>query len=190
MLINCPECKNKISSSAVSCPNCGFSIFNYNEQRRAEQEMKSLASNIPMPPHPVFNTYVALDLFVSGILIYVFIGLDLYDSFAKLGISLVIFFILQACFFVICRKLSVDYRFAKTNFSAYQMMELKRDMERVKNKSYTGVYILSFLFPIIGFIMASIYLTKNNERNVGTNCIVVSIISILLSGIMSVILTG
>lgn len=23
-LINCPDCKNKISQSATSCPNCGF----------------------------------------------------------------------------------------------------------------------------------------------------------------------
>lgn len=25
-LINCPECKNKVSDSAVSCPHCGFPI--------------------------------------------------------------------------------------------------------------------------------------------------------------------
>lgn len=25
-LINCPECNNTVSDSAVACPHCGFSI--------------------------------------------------------------------------------------------------------------------------------------------------------------------
>jgi uncharacterized membrane protein YvbJ len=34
-LISCPECNKDVSSTAPSCPNCGFGIASLNEQRAA-----------------------------------------------------------------------------------------------------------------------------------------------------------
>lgn len=31
-IINCPECKNEISSQAINCPHCGFPIARNQEQ--------------------------------------------------------------------------------------------------------------------------------------------------------------
>ena len=28
-LIKCPECGNEVSDKALSCPKCGFPIYNY-----------------------------------------------------------------------------------------------------------------------------------------------------------------
>ena len=39
-LINCPECNRQVSDQANSCPNCGFQIANYFNQK--ERELKQI----------------------------------------------------------------------------------------------------------------------------------------------------
>lgn len=39
-LINCPECKNQVSSNAVACPHCGFRIMEFNRQIYRQQQLR------------------------------------------------------------------------------------------------------------------------------------------------------
>ena len=50
-----------------------------------------------------------------------------------------------------------------------------------KVKTYIINYFLSLLIPIVGFIMGAIFLTHDDERGVGTVCIVLSIISMFIT---------
>jgi len=45
-LINCPECKNSVSDSAVSCPHCGFPIQNL----KVEQPINTRPQTIKTKP--------------------------------------------------------------------------------------------------------------------------------------------
>lgn len=49
-----------------------------------------------------------------------------------------------------------------------------------------GVQIASFIIPLVGFIVGAINLTKDDEeqRELGMNCIVLGIISLILSSII------
>lgn len=62
-LIKCPECGKEVSDKAQSCPNCGFGIVEYYENKRiqAKEEIlrkqqeeidKKLMEDIPLPPKP------------------------------------------------------------------------------------------------------------------------------------------
>lgn len=50
--------------------------------------------------------------------------------------------------------------------------------------NYTLQYILSVLIPLCGFIMGAIYLTKKDESHVGSTCIVLGVLSFVLSYII------
>lgn len=54
---------------------------------------------------------------------------------------------------------------------------------------YTFQYVISFLIPIIGFILGAILLSKDSdeEKNVGKQCIIIGIVSVVLSAIVSTI---
>ena len=40
-LMKCPECNNDVSSTALSCPHCGFNVANYmDETKRKNQELE------------------------------------------------------------------------------------------------------------------------------------------------------
>lgn len=39
-LIKCPECNKEVSSSAVSCPHCGYEIKEYYDNKIAEEQIK------------------------------------------------------------------------------------------------------------------------------------------------------
>ena len=42
-LIHCPECKNKISSTAKSCPRCGFIETESQKKKRINRELKEIS---------------------------------------------------------------------------------------------------------------------------------------------------
>lgn len=56
-----------------------------------------------------------------------------------------------------------------------------------RRQSFTFQYIVSFLIPLVGFILGAILLGKDcdEEKNVGKTCIILGIVSILLSLIIS-----
>ena len=51
---------------------------------------------------------------------------------------------------------------------------------------YTSQYIFSFLIPLIGFILGAILLSKEDksEREKGTNCILLGLLSLVVSGVI------
>lgn len=58
--------------------------------------------------------------------------------------------------------------------------------ENIKHQSYGFQYVFSFLIPLIGFILGAILLSKDNEKekSVGKACIVLGVISTIISGIL------
>ena len=42
-LIKCPECGNEVSDKALSCPKCGFPIYNY----QSKSPIPNTASPLP-----------------------------------------------------------------------------------------------------------------------------------------------
>ena len=62
----------------------------------------------------------------------------------------------------------------------YPKMEQKLD-----NTTITSLYFLSFIIPVVGFIVGAIY-ASNDERHyklVGRNCLVLSACNVMLVGI-------
>lgn len=49
-LIVCPECKQRLSSAAVSCPHCGFPIANHVKEQEQKEYNEKLLSQIAMFP--------------------------------------------------------------------------------------------------------------------------------------------
>lgn len=64
--------------------------------------------------------------------------------------------------------------------------EINNNEEKDNGRSYTFQYIISFLIPLVGFILGAILLSKDNdeEKSVGKTCIVLGIIAIAISAII------
>ena len=59
--------------------------------------------------------------------------------------------------------------------------------EETDNKSYTFHYVISFLIPLVGFILGAILLSKDDEeeKTVGKTLIILGIISIFIGTIIT-----
>ena len=66
------------------------------------------------------------------------------------------------------------------------------DNETENGPSYTFQLVISFLIPLIGFILGAILLAKDDEdeKSVGKVCIILGIISMLLSFVLTVLVIG
>lgn len=79
---------------------------------------------------------------------------------------------------------------AKLNKEKYYDLEYykndKENNEIEEETSYSFQYIISFLIPLIGFILGAILLSKEDieERNVGKKCIIIAIVSMIISAII------
>lgn len=62
----------------------------------------------------------------------------------------------------------------------------KESDESEEKTSYSFQYIISFLIPLVGFILGAILLSKEQieEREVGKKCIIIAIISMIISAII------
>lgn len=72
----------------------------------------------------------------------------------------------------------------------YENEEYTEDTElEESNKSYTFQYIISFLIPLVGFILGAILLSKDEdeEKSVGKICIILGIISVVIGIIISML---
>ena len=60
------------------------------------------------------------------------------------------------------------------------------NIENKERQSYGFQYVFSFLIPLIGFILGAILLSKDNEteRSVGKTCIVLGVISTIISAVI------
>lgn len=63
----------------------------------------------------------------------------------------------------------------------YETLEDENNSDE-ESESYTFQYIISFLIPLIGFIVGAIMMTKDNKEkvSVGKKCIVIGIFSIII----------
>lgn len=61
--------------------------------------------------------------------------------------------------------------------------EVQKAEEEPEGESHAAQYIVSFILPFVGWIMGGILMTKEDpaQRSVGLNCIVIGIVSGLLS---------
>lgn len=58
-LIKCPECGNEVSSSAASCPKCGYPIANLpSASRNVDPFVQATASNNEMEVHAHFLLFL------------------------------------------------------------------------------------------------------------------------------------
>ena len=62
--------------------------------------------------------------------------------------------------------------------------------EKESSNSYTFQYVISFLIPLVGFILGAILLSKENEEEkaVGKSCIILGIIAVVISTIIIVLI--
>lgn len=69
----------------------------------------------------------------------------------------------------------------------YENEEYLNETETDENTtSYTFQYVISFLIPLVGFILGAILLSKeyDEEKSVGKTCIILGIISVVISVIV------
>ena len=68
----------------------------------------------------------------------------------------------------------------------------KRMDIKVDKTSTILLYILSFVIPLAGFIVGAIYLSKDEEhyKHIGKNCLILSLMNIVLGFIMVAAILG
>ena len=64
--------------------------------------------------------------------------------------------------------------------------------KQIDDTTVTLLYILSFFIPLAGFIVGAIYASKDEEhyKHVGKNCLIFSVLNIVLGFIMLAVLFG
>jgi len=87
----------------------------------------------------------------------------------------------------VIRSTAIKYFHSKREDWGYgiESMEIKVD-----KTATTLLYILSFLIPLAGFIVGAIYLSKEEEhyKHVGKNCLIFSVMNIVIGFIMVALL--
>ncbi|MBR2590080.1 MAG: hypothetical protein IKE65_04080 [Clostridia bacterium] len=65
----------------------------------------------------------------------------------------------------------------------------QEEEEEEEGSSYTFQYVISFLIPLIGYILGAILLSKEDaeQRSVGKKCIILGICATLLGGVLYVL---
>ncbi len=82
------------------------------------------------------------------------------------------------------------YHLNKIKYYSDEYYEQPDEIETTdSNDNYTFHYIISFLIPLVGFIMGAIMLANNDEEksSCGKACIILGIISMIVSGIVTAI---
>ena len=79
-----------------------------------------------------------------------------------------------------------NYKFNKSKYYDLEyyenLEENKKDGEELEKDSYAFQYIISFLIPLVGFILGAILLSKEDDEKVavGKHCIIIGIVSIVI----------
>lgn len=182
-LIYCPECNQSVSDTALVCPHCGYSIKSFTDEQRAKDEIFKLAESVKQPSFPLFDPFVLLDLFLVIMVIVIAIAFNV-RSYPKIAISgLIAVGIIQVFLLPQIIKKIKEYKLSKTNFEEYQVKMVLQDIKKYSKKRATGIYFLSFVIPIIGFIMSA----KNDEDDntySRSTCLALAIISLIIDGLI------
>lgn len=84
------------------------------------------------------------------------------------------------------------YTFDKNKYYDRDYYANTEDNTTIKEKgnSYTFQYVISFLIPLVGFILGAILLSKDNEeeKQVGKSCIILGIVAVVISTIIIVLI--
>lgn len=80
--------------------------------------------------------------------------------------------------------------YEKTLKQAFEYDDDYSEAETENNKSFIFNYIISFFIPLVGFIMGGIMLASKDEESesVGRTCIIIGIVSMIISGIIYVLI--
>ena len=64
-----------------------------------------------------------------------------------------------------------------------------RDVQACGRESNVFRYVISFLIPLVGYIMGAILLSKDNEtdKTIGKKCIIIGIVSAIVGGVVTAI---
>lgn len=77
------------------------------------------------------------------------------------------------------------------NINYYRQEESETAAEEETDKhSYTFQYVISFLIPLVGFILGAILLSKDDEeeKSAGKSCIILGIVAVIISTIIIVLI--
>ncbi len=193
-LVNCPECgREKVSDTALVCPGCGYAIKEHFSKKIIESTIKEdKMINIPMPTKPKFNTGVIIYAAIVFVLALVpslmnpaIIGSALSGIVIITGIPIWYF-----------------YRKYKAELAEYELSQISPDQYRTlyinrmhrkahrKAQSYGFHFVVSFLVPLVGFILGSILLSNSDveTQTTGERCIILGIISSLIIVIITAII--
>ena len=68
----------------------------------------------------------------------------------------------------------------------------KKEESEIDNTTVILLYILSFFIPLAGFIVGAIYASKDEEhyKHVGKNCLIISVMNIILGFITIAVMLG
>ena len=77
------------------------------------------------------------------------------------------------------------------NINYYLQEESETAAEEETDKhSYTFQYVISFLIPLVGFILGAILLSKDDEeeKSAGKSCVILGIVAVIISTIIIVLI--
>ena len=79
-----------------------------------------------------------------------------------------------------------DARINKEKYYNPKYYEISEEESNEKSDSNTFRYVISFLIPLVGYILGAILISKDNkaEKSVGKSCIILSIVSTVLCTII------
>ena len=100
-----------------------------------------------------------------------------------------LFFIFLGIIVLITQKLNINSLYKV--YKKYKQMDKQIDRQ-IDNTTVILLYILSFFIPLAGFIVGAIYASKDEEhyKHVGKNCLIFSVINIVLGFIMIAAILG
>ena len=100
-----------------------------------------------------------------------------------------LFFIFLGIIVLITQKLNINSLYKA--YKKYKQMDKQIDRQ-IDNTTVILLYILSFFIPLAGFIVGAIYASKDEEhyKHVGKNCLIFSVMNIILGFIMIVAILG
>ena len=87
-----------------------------------------------------------------------------------------------------------DYPFDKKKYfdkDYYENEEYEEEPdEEERGQSYVFQYVISFLIPLVGFILGAILLSKDDDeqKSVGKTCIILGIVSVVIGVIVSMLI--
>ncbi|MBR4627179.1 MAG: hypothetical protein IKO47_05700 [Ruminococcus sp.] len=191
-LINCPECgREGVSSTANSCPQCGFNVKKYYakqsesiiEESYVDNDNESLVQDIDMmhicpkcynvlasyPKGKTVCNMCGTEMLLTDMTVEEFINIDGGEIELKERY---------------CNETgNILQRTRPAYKSKNQSLAIPATSDSLPSKTseYGFHYCISLIIPLIGFIIGSIMLCDSDEkkRYVGKTCIILSLISVI-----------